>query len=145
MFSCVYASQVCLKHMIKSKSGSIVNVSSIQATRCRPEASAYVSMKGAISALTRTMALDYAKIGIRINAVEPAAIETPLLEIAANKAKIKKNKAFKVWGEQHPIGRIGTAEEVAQAIIFLASDKASFITGISLPVDGGVNASAFNI
>lgn len=129
---------------ISEKGGAIVNVSSIQAHRCRPNSSAYVATKGAISALTKTQALDFAERNIRVNCVEPAAIQTPLLDFAASKEDNPK-LAIENWGKQHPLGRVGKPEEVAAAILFLLSDDASFITGTSLVVDGGVCASAFNI
>jgi NAD(P)-dependent dehydrogenase (short-subunit alcohol dehydrogenase family) len=139
----VRTSRACLPFMNKN-GGAIVNVSSIQAQRCRPNSSAYVATKGAISALTRTQALDFAQRNIRVNCVEPAAINTPLLNFAASKEN-NPELAIADWGKQHPLGRVGKPSEVASAILFLLTDDTSFITGTSLVVDGGVCASAFNI
>lgn len=100
---------------------------------------AYVAAKGAVVALTRAMALDHAADGIRVNCVAPGSVETPMLrqewEEMGGEASVRH-----LFEKKHPLGRIAVPEEVAQAIVFLASSAASFITGACLPVDGGITA-----
>lgn len=123
--------------------GAIVNVSSVQGHACQANVAAYVASKGAIHALTRAMALDFAADRIRVTSVSPGSIRTPILELAARTldgpdADIEA--VFARFGASHPIGRIGEAEEVAELIAFLASDKAGFITGSDHRIDGGLTA-----
>jgi NAD(P)-dependent dehydrogenase (short-subunit alcohol dehydrogenase family) len=100
---------------------------------------AYSAAKGAIVNLTRAMALDHAVDGIRVNCIAPGSVETPMLrrewEEMGGEAEVRH-----VFEGKHPLGRISQPDEIAQAILFLASDQASFITGICLPVDGGITA-----
>jgi 3(or 17)beta-hydroxysteroid dehydrogenase len=127
-----------------SAGGSIVNVASLAAHVCMPGQSAYASAKGAIKQFSRACAVDFAVAGtrIRVNSVSPAAIETPMLSraiahrVAANQGATVDEATAKIVA-MHPIGRIGKPEEVANAICFLASDDAGFITGTDLLVDGG--------
>jgi meso-butanediol dehydrogenase/(S,S)-butanediol dehydrogenase/diacetyl reductase len=102
-------------------------------------ASAYAASKAAILNLTRSMALDHAKEGIRVNAVCPGSVDTDMIHTAWEQFG-DVEQARKLWAEKHPLGRIASPEEVAQAILFLASEEASFITGATLPVDGGITA-----
>ncbi|GGD98368.1 oxidoreductase [Aureimonas endophytica] len=123
--------------------GAIVNVSSVQGQACQAGVAAYVASKGAIHALTRAMALDFAGDRIRVVSVSPGSVRTPILELAARtfdgpEADIEA--AFARFGASHPIGRIGEPEEVAALIGFLASDKAGFITGSDHRIDGGLLA-----
>lgn len=128
---------LCMKyeipHMLAQGSGAIVNTASIWGLVGAPSASAYVASKHAVVGLTKAAALEYAPHGIRINAVNPGTIRTPILDpfIAANSDFVSMMTA------QHPIGRIGNPEEVAAAVVWLCSDAASFVVGQSLPVDGG--------
>ncbi len=98
--------------------------------------SAYVAAKGAILSLTRTMALDFAADHIRVNAVAPGAVETPLLARGFAR-QADPAAAREASRRRHALGRFGAAEEVAQAVLYLASDASSFVTGTTLPVDGG--------
>ncbi|PYB68340.1 aldose dehydrogenase [Thermoplasma sp. Kam2015] len=138
-------SREVIKVMKVNGRGSIVNISSVQANIVTKNAAAYVTSKHAIIGITKSIALDYAPI-IRCNAVLPATIDTPLvdkaakLEVGDDPVKIKKKK--EEWGRSHPMLRIGKPEEVANAVAFLASDEASFITGVSLLVDGGLSIKA---
>jgi len=128
---------LCCRHfipgMIERGEGAIVTNASINGIRGNYNLAAYSASKGAVVALTRSMALDYAPRGIRVNCVCPGTIEgtgmtSPILEdLAAREALIAK----------HPMGRLGNADDVAKAVLFLASEDASFITGLALPVDGG--------
>lgn len=123
--------------------GVIVNLSSVQGHACQAGVAAYVASKGAIHALTRAMALDFAADRIRVVSVSPGSVRTPILELAARTfdgpdADIEA--VFARFGAAHPLGRIGEPEEVAELIAFLASDKAGFITGSDYIVDGGLTA-----
>ncbi|WP_276930036.1 SDR family oxidoreductase [Ferroplasma acidiphilum] len=138
-------SKYCMPVMLKNHSGNIVNVSSVQADIITKNAAAYVTSKHAVIGLTKSIALDYAP-EIRCNAVLPATIDTPLvrkaaiLEVGNNEEKISQK--IREWGLQHPMGRIGKPEEVANTVLFLASGQSSFITGASIMVDGGLSIKA---
>lgn len=119
--------------LAKDQPGIIVNCGSIHSWVGKKGVTAYAAAKGGVKLLTQTLATDYASKGIRINAVCPGYIDTPLLSAAD--AKQKENLA-----KLHPIGRLGTPEEVANVVLFLASDAASFINGTALLVDGGYTA-----
>lgn len=125
---------------LRERRGSIVNVASYVGLVGFAKASAYAASKAAIVNLTRSMALDHAREGVRVNAVCPGSVDTEMIHDAWRKYG-DVEEAQRVWAEKHPIGRIARAEEVAQAILFLASEDASFITGVALPVDGGVTAA----
>ena len=126
-----------IPHLIDNGGGSIINIASAAAVKAIPGLSPYCASKAGVVALTRTASVEYAPKGVRINAVLPGAIETPLLaEVIA-----KSPDVIGVMAAQHPIGRIGTPPEVAAAVAFLASDDAAFITGVALSVDGGFAAT----
>ncbi|MBD1865478.1 MULTISPECIES: SDR family oxidoreductase [Trichocoleus] len=122
-----------IAQMLKQGSGSIVNTSSGAGVVAVPTQPLYTASKHAVVGLTKAAALQYAKAGIRINVVAPAAIETDMFEAATGGQD--EVKAY-ITG-LHPIGRIGTPLEVANAVLFLSSDLASFVTGETLMVDGG--------
>ncbi|MCL2760400.1 MAG: SDR family oxidoreductase [Desulfuromonadales bacterium] len=123
-----------IEQMVKQKSGgAIVNCGSIHGFVGRNQVTAYGASKGGVKLLTQTLAIDYAKHNIRVNAICPGYIDTPLLDIIPAKQK-------KALAALHPLGRLGRSEEVANAVLFLASDEASFITGASLLIDGGYTA-----
>jgi NAD(P)-dependent dehydrogenase (short-subunit alcohol dehydrogenase family) len=117
--------------MLKSGGGSIVNVASILGKVGTPNAAAYVAAKHGVIGLTETAALEYAKQNIRINAIGPGYILTPLLTNALDAVALKGIEGL------HPMGRLGQSEEVAELALFLNSDKASFVTGSYYNVDGG--------
>ncbi|MGH2557993.1 MAG: SDR family NAD(P)-dependent oxidoreductase [Thermomicrobiales bacterium] len=129
-----------IPEMRKRGGGAIVNISSVQAFASQKSVAAYTASKGAINALTRAMALDHAAEGIRVVAVCPASIDTPMLREAADiwKGDQTKEAMVAAWGTMHPLGRVGTAEEVAELIAFLASPRAGFITGGEFKIDGGM-------
>ena len=127
-----------LPAMLDAGGGSIVHVASIEGLEGFEGGSAYNASKGGVVLLTRNMAMDYGRKGIRVNAVCPGFIETPLLEsVLGDPAMAKYRDRIR---EAHQLGRLGKAAEVAQAALFLASDEASFVTGVALPVDGGFTA-----
>jgi NAD(P)-dependent dehydrogenase (short-subunit alcohol dehydrogenase family) len=126
-----------IQHMLSQGSGVIINNSSIAGLFGFPGASPYSASKHAVMGLTRSAALDYAKQGIRINAVNPANIATEGLDRLFKKLGITADVVITVV----PMGRIGQAEEVAQAVVFLCSDAASYITGQPLAIGGGYTAS----
>ncbi|WKN41476.1 SDR family NAD(P)-dependent oxidoreductase [Tunicatimonas pelagia] len=113
--------------------GSIVNITSVMGQLGMPYAAAYSASKHGIIGLTKSAALEYAAQGIRINALGPAFIQTPLLDVLGEEAVDQLR-------QKHPIGRLGTPEEVAEMVIWLSSEKASFATGSYYPLDGGYMA-----
>ncbi|WP_197276974.1 SDR family NAD(P)-dependent oxidoreductase [Sphingomonas profundi] len=121
--------------MLARGGGAIVNTSSALGLVSMPTSAAYVASKHGVIGLTKTAALEYSAKGIRVNAVCPGVIETPLTREAT-----EDPDARPVMLGLHPIGRLGRAEEVADAMLWLASPRASFITGVALPVDGGWTA-----
>jgi len=130
--------RAALPHLREAK-GSIVNLSSYVGLVGFPGSAAYAASKAAIINLTRTIALDHASEGLRANSVCPGSVDTEMIHEAWQLTG-DPQVAARVWAEKHPVGRIATAEEVANAILFLASADAAFITGVALPVDGGLTA-----
>jgi NAD(P)-dependent dehydrogenase (short-subunit alcohol dehydrogenase family) len=122
-----------IAQMLKQGSGAIVNMASATGVVAYPSAPLYTASKHAVVGLTKAAALQYAKAGIRINVVAPAVIETDMFEVATGGQD--ETKAYMTG--LHPIGRIGTPLEVANAVLFLSSNMASFTTGTTLMVDGG--------
>jgi NAD(P)-dependent dehydrogenase (short-subunit alcohol dehydrogenase family) len=128
-----------IPHMIAAKRGAIVTIGSQLAQSSPGKNAAYVASKGAIASFTKTIAVDHAQQGIRVNALMPGVIDTPMPARSLNRyADPEAMKAY--WKERHPMGRIGQPEEVARAALFLASDDSSFVTGTLLFVDGGWTA-----
>jgi len=125
-----------IPHLMKTR-GAVVNMTSMVGVVGQPNAAAYSSTKGGIIALTKNLALDYARYGITVNCIAPGWIETPLVEDWFSQQADEK-AARKYIYSVHPLGRIGTSEEVGELALFLASDKAKFITGVVVPIDGGV-------
>jgi len=133
-------SKYAIPYMLKEKSGCIVNNSSILGLKASPAGfAAYSSSKGAVNQLTRSMALEYADKGIRVNGICPGTIYTPMMD-----------DLFDQWGDRevgerryisvHPIGRLAQPEEIAHAVLFLCDDNIKFMTGAMLSVDGGLSA-----
>ena len=137
------ASRYAIPKMRERGGGAIVNLSSVQAFASQKGVAAYTASKGAINALTRAMALDHAEENIRVNAVCPASVDTPMLRWSADLFKGEKSveETVKEWGEMHPLGRVATVEEVAEVIAFLAGPRASFVSGGEYKVDGGMLAA----
>ena len=124
------------------KGGAIVLVSSVQALACQEGVAAYAASKGTLEALTRAMAVDHAKDNIRVNAVLPGTVDTPMVRSSAERfgGTNGLEQTLQQWGDNHPLGRVAHAEEIANLIAFLLSEKASFITGASYRADGGLLA-----
>ncbi|CAN5687656.1 SDR family NAD(P)-dependent oxidoreductase [soil metagenome] len=125
-----FAMRAQIPRMLEAGGGAIVNIASILGQVGTPNASAYVAAKHGVVGLTQTAALEYSGDGLRINAVGPGYIETPLLENLPEEDR-------KGLVDLHPIGRLGKSEEVAELVVWLSSDRASFVTGAYYPVDGG--------
>jgi NAD(P)-dependent dehydrogenase (short-subunit alcohol dehydrogenase family) len=136
------AAKYAVPLMRRGGGGAIVNVASVQATATQRDVVAYTASKGAIVAMTRAMAVDHAPDGIRVNSVSPGSVDTPMLRESARDASADDPDAIIAhWGSAHPLGRVGTAAEIADAILFLASPLSSFVTGTDLRVDGGLLAA----
>ena len=128
-----------IRSMIENKSGAIVTVGSQLAQSSPGKNAAYIASKGAIASFTKTIAVDHAAQGIRVNALMPGVVDTPMVGGSLKRhADPEAMKTF--WKHRHPMGRIGKPEEVARAALFLACDDSSFVTGTLLFIDGGWTA-----
>jgi hypothetical protein len=131
---------LCAKYAypyLRDTHGAIVNISSVQAFANEPQISVYAATKGGLLALTRAMALDFADVGIRVNAVCPGAIRTGMMEPFL-KEHADPEAAVREIGQRIPLGRVGEPSDVARAVWFLASPDAAYVTGSTLVVDGGL-------
>jgi len=132
-------SKYAYPHFKRQKKGMIINISSDAGITGNPNCAAYCAAKGGVSNLTRAMAIDYARENIRVNAICPAVIDTPMndMEICQheNPKEYAKNEA-----EEHPVGRIGKPEEVAFVALMIASEESDFMTGACVALDGGLTA-----
>ncbi|HWE55239.1 MAG TPA: SDR family NAD(P)-dependent oxidoreductase [Acidimicrobiales bacterium] len=131
-------SKHALRHMVTQRSGSIVNISSIEGIQGTEGGSSYNASKGGVVMLTKNMAIDYGRAGIRVNCICPGFIDTPLLNAVMGQEAMSKVRDH--YEDLHVLGRFGRPEEIASAAAFLASDDASFVTGHPLVVDGGFTA-----
>lgn len=135
-----YTSQAAIPEMQKRGGGAIVNIGSMWASQAigATPSSAYSAAKAGVHALTRNLAIEFAADQIRVNAVAPAVVETPVYNTFLSDEEVKK--VLPTFNDFHPLGRNGQPQDVTSAILFLASEQADWITGVVLPVDGGVTA-----
>jgi NAD(P)-dependent dehydrogenase (short-subunit alcohol dehydrogenase family) len=130
-------SRAVIPEMLQRREGSIIHMASVTGILGLPGVAAYSATKGALIALARAMSTDYARYGIRINAVSPGTIDSPMLhDFIANQSD--PDYFRQAFDDMHPIGRVGTIDEVANVFLFLASDESSFVTGANYEVDGGL-------
>ena len=125
-----------IQMMLKSGGGAIVNTASVAGLGAAPKMSIYAASKHAVVGLTKSAAVEYAKKGIRVNAICPAVIDTNMYR----RALAGDEKKARMIGAMHPVGRVGTVEEVVGAVLYLCSNAASFTTGVTFPIDGGSTA-----
>ena len=135
----MYLTRAVIPNMLKNSRGSIVNMSSVNGLVSEPYLSVYSASKGAIVMLTRGIALDYAKTGIRCNAICPGWVDTPINHAHAQMLG-GLDHVYKTIESFQPIGRPGTSREIANLVLFLASDESSFMTGSIVSADGGMTA-----
>jgi NAD(P)-dependent dehydrogenase (short-subunit alcohol dehydrogenase family) len=133
------SAKAVLPTMIARRSGSIVTIASVEGIEGAEGGSTYNASKGGVILLTKNMAMDYGRVGIRVNCICPGFIDTPLFRSVIGGDAFPAQMRERIR-EQHKLGRFGRPEEVAAAALFLASDDASFVTGVALPVDGGFTA-----
>lgn len=131
--------RACLPAMLDKAGGSIVTISSIQGLVAYPRRVAYGAVKGGVASLTRQLAVDWAPRGIRVNAISPGAIVHP--EGMARMDALHPGQS-RLYEEVYPVGRVGSADDVAWAAVYLLSDESRFVTGVDLPVDGGLLAES---
>lgn len=124
--------------MRAQRAGSIINMSSVAAIKGTPSRAAYVASKGAVAALTRSLAIDHAQENIRINSVAPGSVKTPIFDRVISEHPDPTAYADELRRRQ-PMNRMGRPEEIAAGILFLASDASSFVTGSMLTLDGGLS------
>lgn len=133
-------SKHAIPHLKASKNGAIVHVASMSGVIAQPNFTTYAASKGAVIQMTRTMALDLAPFNVRVNSVSPGCVVTTATRREWERFGLTFEEWSAQWAPLHMLNRIGEAREVANAVLFLASDEASFITGANLMVDGGYTA-----
>jgi NAD(P)-dependent dehydrogenase (short-subunit alcohol dehydrogenase family) len=133
-------SRAALPHIREAGGGTIINMASVQGLQSMPGVVAYAASKGGVLSLTRAMAMDHAREGIRVVAICPGTIDSAMVREIARQEGGDIETNIRRYGAAHPLGRIGTPADIGAAAVFLASDDASFITGEALNVDGGYMA-----
>lgn len=134
-----FLSRAALPHLLKAE-GSVVNISSVWGLEAGERAVAYCASKGGLQLLTRAMAKDHARDGVRFNAICPGGVDTPMLASEAEEQEMDVDEFLAMVADSSPNGRIATPEDIAALVMFLASDAASHVTGTNIPCDGGVMA-----
>ncbi len=132
-------SQQVLKHMVKRKSGAIVNICSVHAYSTLPMAAPYAAAKGGMEAMSKSLAIEFAPLGIRINCVSPGLTDTKIWQ-DIKKAGKNEQEVIDFWMRHIPLKRVQTIEEVGKVVAYLASDAASYVTGANVYTDGGMVA-----
>jgi meso-butanediol dehydrogenase / (S,S)-butanediol dehydrogenase / diacetyl reductase len=135
-----FATKWAAEIMVRQGSGSIVSVASVSGMRGQEKRAAYCGTKGAVLQITRAAALELASSGVRVNAVSPGAVDTPLLRSARFAGEQDQDELVAEVGASLPLGRIGLPQDIAQAVLYLASDEAAWVTGTNLVIDGGAHA-----
>jgi meso-butanediol dehydrogenase / (S,S)-butanediol dehydrogenase / diacetyl reductase len=135
-----FATKWAAEIMVRQESGSIVSVASVSGIRGQEKRVAYCGTKGAVLQITRAAALELASVGVRVNAVSPGAVDTPLLRNARFAGEPNQDELIADVGASLPLGRIGLPQDIAHAVLYLASDEASWATGTNLVIDGGAHA-----
>jgi 3-oxoacyl-[acyl-carrier protein] reductase len=138
--SMFFATKWAAEIMVRQGSGSIVSIASVSGFRGQEQRAAYCGTKGAVIQITRAAALELASSGVRVNAVSPGVVDTPLLRNARFAGKPNQDELIADVGANVPLGRIGFPEDVALAVLYLASDEAAWVTGTNLVIDGGAHA-----
>jgi NAD(P)-dependent dehydrogenase (short-subunit alcohol dehydrogenase family) len=133
------SAKAVLPQMLEQRSGSIITIASVEGIEGAEGGSTYNASKGGVILLTKNLAMDYGRMGIRANSICPGFIDTPLFRAVVGGDAFPAVYRDRIR-EQHELGRFGRPEEVASAVLFLASDDASFVSGVALPVDGGFTA-----
>jgi NAD(P)-dependent dehydrogenase (short-subunit alcohol dehydrogenase family) len=128
-----------IPYMLRQQSGSIINIASVFGMRGVPQRVAYAASKGAVINMTRAIAMDHARDGIRVNCISPGWVETEL-SLSMISLEPDPHAAYQARQAMHPIGRGGKPEDIAHAALYLASDDVQWVTGVCLPVDGGYTA-----
>lgn len=132
-------SRYALEVMAQQRSGNIINIASVHTQATLPEAAPYAAAKGGVMALTRALAIEFAPLGIRVNAVSPGLTDTQIWQDIQN-AAADPAEARRHWFDNIPMGRVQSAREVGNVVLFLASDQSSYITGANIMTDGGMTA-----
>jgi NAD(P)-dependent dehydrogenase (short-subunit alcohol dehydrogenase family) len=132
-------SKYAIPHMIERGGGSVINTASMCGLVASPNQAPYSAAKGGVVALTRQMAIDYAPHHVRVNGIAPSEVRTPMFLGFINRAPDPEKKIQELVA-RIPMGRVAEPEELARVALFLASDDSSYVTGVTLPVDGGLTA-----
>jgi NAD(P)-dependent dehydrogenase (short-subunit alcohol dehydrogenase family) len=136
--SAFLAIKAVIRGMMRRKSGSIIVISSVAASKGLRNHETISAAKGGLESMIRSAAITYASRGVRLNGVALGLVDTPL---SKNAKLTSSEKALEISNKMHPLGRIGTPEDIVDAILYLASDKSSWVTGTIIPIDGGLRAS----